>query len=139
MSANRTKKPYSVRLILLPRFVTLLTRAYSDLLLALQAHGWELAGVTSDTALAAYLALRRSDPQAVHRRWWLLAGCVVEVAALTVMLIMVALELPWLGVPQAIMVLIASVWFAAVGFGVLGVPLEAKTEAAGGHEGGGDR
>ena len=37
MSANRTKKPYSVRLILLPRFVTLLTRAYSDLLLALQA------------------------------------------------------------------------------------------------------
>ena len=37
MSANRTKKPYSVRLIFLPRFVTLLTGAYSDLPLALQA------------------------------------------------------------------------------------------------------
>jgi hypothetical protein len=77
--------------------------------------------------LAAYIALRLSYPEAVHRRWWLLAGCLVEVSALAIMLVMVAVDLPWLGIPQAVIVLVASIWFAAVGFGVLGPPLEAKT------------
>jgi hypothetical protein len=81
--------------------------------------------------LAAYIALRRSDPLAIHRRWWLLAGCVVEVGALAIMLVMIGADLPWLGIPQAVIVLVASIWFAAVGFGVLGAPLEAKTAAIG--------
>jgi hypothetical protein len=76
--------------------------------------------------LAAYIALRRSYPESVHRRWWLLAGCLTEVSALVIMLGLIAAGLPWLGIPQAIMVLVASIWFAAVGFGVLGPPWEAK-------------
>ena len=81
--------------------------------------------------LAAYLALRRSAPEAKHRRWWLLAGALIEVGALMIMLVMIAAELPWLGIPQAVIVAVASVWFAAVGFGVLGPPLEAKVPGAG--------
>jgi hypothetical protein len=45
--------------------------------------------------------------------------------------VMIAADLPWLGIPQAVIVLVASIWFAAVGFGVLGAPLEAKTAAIG--------
>ncbi|GAA3608434.1 hypothetical protein GCM10022236_07730 [Microlunatus ginsengisoli] len=77
--------------------------------------------------LAAYVALRRSYPGSSRRRWWLLAGAVIEVSALTIMLVMIAAGLPWLGIPQAVIVAVASIWFAAVGFGVLGPPLEAKT------------
>ena len=81
--------------------------------------------------LAAYIALRRSYPEATHRRWWLLAGAIVEVVALAIMLIMIAADLSWLGIPQAVIVAIASIWFAAVGFGVLGPPLEAKSPGPG--------
>ena len=43
-----------------------------------------------------------------------------EVVALTVMMIMLVLDLPGLGYPQAIMVVVASGWFAAIGFRLVG-------------------
>jgi Protein of unknown function (DUF998) len=73
--------------------------------------------------IAAYVGVRRSYPQSIRRRWLMLAGCLVEVVALAVMLVMIATSVPPLGYPQLVIVLVASIWFAAVGFGVLGAPI----------------
>ena len=43
-----------------------------------------------------------------------------ELVALTVMMIMLVRDLPGLGYPQAIMVVVASGWFAAIGFRLVG-------------------
>src|SRR4051794_766553 len=88
----------------------------------------ETAIVTS--LIAAYLGVRRRYPRSLRRRRLMLAACAVEVIALIVMLIMIDAKVPLLGFPQMIMVLVASLWFAAVGFGVLGPPRVKAEELA---------
>ena len=70
--------------------------------------------------IATYIAMVRSPRQSRTRRRVVLIISVFEVVALTVMMIMLVLDLPGLGYPQAIMVLVASGWFAAIGFGLVG-------------------
>ena len=70
--------------------------------------------------IATYIAMVRSPRQSRTRRRIVLIISVFEVVALTVMMIMLVLELPGLGYPQAIMVLVASGWFAAIGFRLVG-------------------
>ena len=70
--------------------------------------------------IATYIAMVRSPRQSRTRRRVVLIISIFEVVALTVMMIMLALDLPGLGYPQAIMVLVASGWFAAIGFRLVG-------------------
>lgn len=70
--------------------------------------------------IATYVAMVRSPRQSRTRRRIVLIISVFEVVALTVMMIMLVLDLPGLGYPQAIMVLVASGWFAAIGFRLVG-------------------
>ena len=77
--------------------------------------------------IATYIAMVRSPRQSRSRRRVVLIISVFEVVALTVMMIMLVLDLPGLGYPQAIMVLVASGWFAAIGFRLVG-----DSEAPGG-------
>lgn len=72
------------------------------------------AGVSA-SMIAAYVALRRSGTGGRRGRYLLLAGCVGETCALGVFLVMFVAGIPGLGYPQVVMVLIGSVWFAAVG------------------------
>jgi hypothetical protein len=70
--------------------------------------------------IATYIAMVRSPRQSRTRRRVVLIISILEVGALTVMMIMLALDLPGLGYPQAIMVLVASGWFVAIGFRLVG-------------------
>ena len=70
--------------------------------------------------IATYIAMVRSPRQSRARRRFVLIISMIEVVALTVMMIMLVLDLPGLGYPQAIMVVVASGWFAAIGFGLVG-------------------
>ena len=70
--------------------------------------------------IATYIAMVRSPRQSRTRRRVVLIISVFEVVALTVMMIMLVLDLPGLGYPQAIMVVVASGWFAAIGFRLVG-------------------
>ncbi len=72
--------------------------------------------------VAGYLGLaRRGDPvpSAGRVRRATLVLSVLEVVGLVVMMTMLALDLSGLGYPQAVMVAVASFWFAAVGLGIL--------------------
>lgn len=81
--------------------------------------------------VATFIAMVRSDRQTALRRRVVLVICVLEVAALTVMMALLALGLPGLGYPQAVMVVVASLWFAAVGFRLVGEDAQPVVEAAG--------
>ncbi|HEY5822357.1 MAG TPA: DUF998 domain-containing protein [Propionibacteriaceae bacterium] len=70
--------------------------------------------------VATYIAMVRSHQQTEARRRIVLALSVFEVVALTVMMALLVLDLPGLGYPQAVMVVVASLWFAAVGFRLVG-------------------
>lgn len=87
------------------------------------------AGIVA-SMIATYVALRRGQLGIGRRQGGLLALCAVEVLALTVMMIMLAAGLPGLGYPQVVMVAAASVWFAAVGFGVVVETSTSSVEAA---------
>lgn len=70
--------------------------------------------------VATYVAMVRSSRQTRIRRRIVLGLASVEVGALAVMLVLLVLDRPGLGYPQAVMVVIASLWFAAVGFRLVG-------------------
>lgn len=72
--------------------------------------------------IATSIALVRSPCPQPRRRRVVLAITVVEVVALTAMMVMLVLGLPGLGYAQAVMVVMASGWFAAVGFRLVGDP-----------------
>ena len=65
--------------------------------------------------VAAYFGTRRAGWAAAPWARWLLTLCLTEVASLLVMMGLLVAGAPGLGYPQAVMVAIASVWFAAVG------------------------
>jgi len=65
--------------------------------------------------VAAYIAMRRTHVGGASWRRALLLVCLVEMGALTVMMGMLAVGALGLGFPQAVMVVVSSVWFAAVG------------------------
>jgi hypothetical protein len=67
--------------------------------------------------IATYVALRRTGRST--SRHWVLCVALAEVVALSVMMIMLVLRLPGLAYPQAVMVGLASLWFAAIGFGLM--------------------
>jgi hypothetical protein len=77
------------------------------------------AGIVA-SMIATFIAMMRSTQQTRARRLVVLVICVVEVVALTVMMTMLILQAPGLGYPQAVMVAVASLWFAAVGFRLVG-------------------
>lgn len=70
--------------------------------------------------ISTYIAMVRSQQQTRTRRMIVAALSVFEVAALTVMMALLVLDLPGLGYPQAVMIVVASLWFAAVGFRLVG-------------------
>jgi hypothetical protein len=70
--------------------------------------------------VATYIAMVRSPLQTKTSERVVLGIAAVEVTALTVMMAMLALDLPGLGYPQAVMVVMASLWFAAIGFRLVG-------------------
>lgn len=70
--------------------------------------------------VATFIAMVRSHQQTALRRRVVLVICVVEVVALVVMMAFLVLGEPGLGYPQAVMVVVASLWFAAVGFRLIG-------------------
>jgi hypothetical protein len=65
--------------------------------------------------VAAYIACCRTGAGGRIWRRWLLALCIGEVGALTVMMAMLVVGAAGLGYPQMVMVAISTVWFAAVG------------------------
>ncbi len=77
------------------------------------------AGIVA-SMVATYIAMIRSSQQNLRRRLIVAAISVFEVVALTVMMVMLELGRPGLGYPQAVMVVVASLWFAAVGFRLVG-------------------
>ncbi len=92
------------------------------------AHTWTSVGAqtgVTTSMVAGWLGLTRR-PGATHekpaRRRLALGLAVAEVVALVVMMAVLALGLPGLGYPQAVMVVVASLWFAAVGLGLLDAP-----------------
>jgi hypothetical protein len=70
--------------------------------------------------IATYIAMVRSPLQSKASERGVLGIAVVELAALSVMMVMLVLDLPGLGYPQAVMVVMASLWFAAIGFRLVG-------------------
>ena len=70
--------------------------------------------------VATCIAMRRSADQGRTRPRVVLAITAVEVVALVVMMAMLAGGAPGLGYPQAVMVAVASIWFAAIGFRLVG-------------------
>jgi hypothetical protein len=70
--------------------------------------------------VATYIAMMRSAQQIRTRRWVVFAICLLEVVALAVMMTMLVVHAPGLGYPQAVMVAVASLWFAALGFRLVG-------------------
>ena len=74
--------------------------------------------------VATFIAMCRSRQQPRGRRRFVLVVSVVEVASLLVMMGMLVADAPGLGYPQAVMVAVASLWFAAVGFRLIGEDAE---------------
>lgn len=70
--------------------------------------------------VSTYIAMCRSAQQTRARRLVVLAISVFEVVALVIMMVMLVAHAPGLGYPQAVMVAVASLWFAAVGFRLVG-------------------
>lgn len=77
------------------------------------------AGIIASLAAARW-AVRESAATAPRRLALLSVICAVEAVALIVMLGMIVAGMPGFGYPQVVMVVAASVWFAAVGFWLLG-------------------
>ena len=77
------------------------------------------AGIVA-SMVAAVIAMLRSRRASRSRTRAVLTVTAVEVLALTVMLVMIAAGAPGLGYPQVVMVVVASLWFAAVGVGLVG-------------------
>lgn len=77
------------------------------------------AGIITSLAAARW-AVRESAATAPRRLALLSVICAVEAVALIVMLGMIVAGMPGFGYPQVVMVVAASVWFAAVGFWLLG-------------------
>ena len=69
--------------------------------------------------VAAYIALRRGGLGGMWRPV-LLAGCLGEVGSLALLLVMIAVGASGIGFPQAVTVLIGSLWFGAVGVSLTG-------------------
>ncbi|GAA2099500.1 hypothetical protein GCM10009841_13470 [Microlunatus panaciterrae] len=78
--------------------------------------GAQIGIVTS--LVAAFLGSRQSHRLAPWMQRLLLALTLLEALSLTVMMVMLAAGVPGIGYPQAVMVLIASFWFLAVGAGL---------------------
>ena len=70
--------------------------------------------------VATFIAMCRSRQQPSGRRRFVLVVSVVEVVSLLVMMGMLVADAPGLGYPQAVMVSSASLWFAAIGFRLIG-------------------
>ena len=70
--------------------------------------------------VATFIAMCRSRQQPRGRRRFVLVVTVVEVVSLLVMMGMLVADAPGLGYPQAVMVLVASLWFGAIGFRLIG-------------------
>lgn len=81
--------------------------------------------------VAAWIAMQRSLVGTLRVRRALLVVCVVEVAALAVMMAMLAAGVSGLGYPQAVMVLAASIWFAGVGVGLAALERQPRAVRAG--------
>jgi hypothetical protein len=100
------------------------------------AHTWTSVGAQTGivtSMVAAYLALRLAGPRPGRghgARRLVLVLALVEVVALVVMMAMLAAAAPGLGYPQAVMVLVASLWFAAVGFDLVGRPEDPAAASA---------
>lgn len=77
-------------------------------------------GIVASMVATFIAMLREHHKHSRTRRWLVLGVCVVEVGALTVMMAMLIGHEPGLGYPQAVMVVMASLWFAATGFGLVG-------------------
>ena len=77
------------------------------------------AGIVA-SMVASAIALLRTPRRSRSRTRAVLVVAAVEVVALAVMLVMIAADVPGLGYPQAAMVVVASLWFAAIGFGLVG-------------------
>lgn len=92
--------------------------------LAHYAHTYTSVGAQTGivaSMVSTFIAMcRAADPPPRSRRRFVLAVSVVEVASLLVMMGMLVSGAPGLGYPQAVMVAIASVWFAAIGFRLIG-------------------
>ncbi|MCW2811951.1 MAG: hypothetical protein JWP61_2409 [Friedmanniella sp.] len=78
------------------------------------------------TMVATFVAMLRSPQRGWRRRWVVLVVAVVEVSALAVLLILLVLEVGGFGYPQAVMVALASLWFAAVGCRLVGQDAAAR-------------
>ena len=76
------------------------------------------AGIVT-SLVAARLAVGQSAGPAPRGRAPLSVICVAEIVALMIMLSMIVAGSPGFGYPQVVMVVAASVWFAAVGFWLL--------------------
>ncbi len=76
-------------------------------------------GIVASMVSTAIAMIRSPRPEPRRRRV-VIGIAVVEVAALLVMMGMLVLGLPGPGYPQAVMVVMASGWFAAVGFRLVG-------------------
>jgi F0F1-type ATP synthase membrane subunit c/vacuolar-type H+-ATPase subunit K len=70
--------------------------------------------------VATAIAMARSPWQSRTRTRVVVTVAALEVVALVVMMIMLGLRMPGLGYPQAVMVVVASLWFAAIGFRLVG-------------------
>ncbi|WP_375423974.1 DUF998 domain-containing protein [uncultured Friedmanniella sp.] len=98
------------------------------------AHTWTSVGAQTGivaSMVAAYLALRLGPTwvgRGVVVRRLVLVLTVVEVAALVVMMAMLVLGAPGLGYPQALMVLVASLWFAVLGCDLAGAAGDSVVE-----------
>jgi len=70
--------------------------------------------------IATAIAMVRAPRQSRTRTRVVIAIAGFEVVALAAMMIMLVLSMPGLGYPQAVMVVVASLWFAAIGFQLVG-------------------
>ncbi len=104
------------------------------------AHTWTSVGAQTGivtSMVAAYVALRRNATglarprpgRGLGVRRLVLVLALVEVVALVVMMALLVTAAPGLGYPQTVMVLAASLWFAAVGFDLMGTADDAAVQA----------
>lgn len=77
-------------------------------------------GILGSMIAAAVAAQTRVVIAARRRHLWVIA--VIETVALALMMIMLIAGIPGLGYPQAVMVLLASVWFAIAAVSLAGGP-----------------
>ena len=76
-------------------------------------------GIVASMIATAIAMVRAPRPSRTRTRV-VIAIAAFEVVALVVMMIMLVLRMPGLGYPQAVMVVVASLWFAAIGFQLVG-------------------